>query len=385
MWRKVLKSIRSRSEIRRHEILSHLHRPPTAHKLTEVLMAIEKWDGTHREYVEAGGQPLPFEERRASLLQILPPSFRQDAFFRIPAMQESHMGVSPDQQEMAYQNLKSALQRQVELSVQWPTIGQRDQQANVLGGESHEEGSGEPVPDKVYWDDAYLCYVRKGKGKGKGKDRGDKGKGKTAKCHNCGSTGHMQAACPKPQVPWNERPCHNCGGKGHLSSSCPQRKAGKGTGKAAHSVEGEVPPVHTMLLMKEDEDVMSAKICDFSRGPEAKTRLKRHASFARASEPGPISTRNRFACLADEDGGSWQPVTSRRTRHRTTRNAERHARATVLTVLATTPRRVASRGGAGPSHQQRCGGILQTRRYDPETPQNDGRLGGIFGWAGAAS
>ena len=66
------------------------------------------------------------------------------------------MGVSPDQQEMAYQNLKSALQRQVELSAQWPTIGQRDQQANVLGGESHEEGSGEPVQDEVYWDDAYL-------------------------------------------------------------------------------------------------------------------------------------------------------------------------------------------------------------------------------------
>ena len=64
------------------------------------------------------------------------------------------MRVTPDQQEMAYQNLKSALQRQVELSVQWPTIGQRDQQTNVLGGESHEEGSGEPVHDEVYWDDA---------------------------------------------------------------------------------------------------------------------------------------------------------------------------------------------------------------------------------------
>ena len=98
-------------------------------------------------------------------------------------MQESQTGVSPDQQEMAYQNLKSALQRQVELSAQWPAIGQRDQQANALGGEPHEDGSGEPVQDEVYWDDTYLCYVRKGKGKGKGKDRSDKGKGKTAKCH----------------------------------------------------------------------------------------------------------------------------------------------------------------------------------------------------------
>jgi hypothetical protein len=190
---------------------------------------------------------------------------------------------------MAYQNLKSALQRQVELSVQWPTIGQRDQQTNVLGGESHEEGSGEPVHDEVYWDDAYLCYVRKGKGKGKGKDRGDKGKGKTAKCHNCGSTGHMQAACPKPQVPWNERPCHNCGGKGHLSSSCPQRKAGKGTGKAAHSVEGEVPPVHTMLLMKEDKDVVSVERTSPKRSQEDTQRAVLRTSRARS----PFGTGSR--------------------------------------------------------------------------------------------
>ena len=159
------------------------------------------------------------------------------------------MGASPDEQEMAYQKLKSALQRQVELSVQWPALGQKDQPANTLGGEQASDGPNEADQGEVYWDDSYLCYVRKGKGKGKGK--GDKGKGKCMKCHNCGSPDHLQMARPKPRVPWNERPCHICGGKGHLSNSCPQRKGGKGTPKGANSVEEEAPAVHTMLLMGE--------------------------------------------------------------------------------------------------------------------------------------
>ena len=60
---------------------------------------------------------------------------------------------------------------------------------------------------------------------GKGEGKGDKGKGRTMKCNNCGSSEHLQAACPKPRVPWEERPCRQCGDKGHLSSSCPQREA----------------------------------------------------------------------------------------------------------------------------------------------------------------
>ena len=149
-WRKVMKSVRSRSEIRRHEILTHLHRPTTAAKLTDVLMAVEKWDGTLREYVEAGGQPLPSEERRAAILQILPPAFRQDAFFRIPAMQDTHLGANAEQQELAYQSLKAAVQRQVELSVQWPAMGHRDQPANNLCG-GHPEGDAEqPSPEELY-------------------------------------------------------------------------------------------------------------------------------------------------------------------------------------------------------------------------------------------
>ena len=92
IWRKLMKVVRSRSEIRRHELLSQLHRPNTAPKLSEVLLALERWDGSLREYIEAGGQPLPFEERRAAMLNILPAKFREDVFFRIPAMQESMAG-----------------------------------------------------------------------------------------------------------------------------------------------------------------------------------------------------------------------------------------------------------------------------------------------------
>ena len=39
LWQKVVRGIRSRGEIRRHELLSQVQRPPTASKLTEVPMA----------------------------------------------------------------------------------------------------------------------------------------------------------------------------------------------------------------------------------------------------------------------------------------------------------------------------------------------------------
>ena len=92
-------------------MLAHLHRPVTATKLADVLMALERWDGSLREYVEAGGHRLPYEERRAAMLQILPAAFRQQAFFQIPAMMQDTMaGATVEQQEAACHTLRTTLQ-----------------------------------------------------------------------------------------------------------------------------------------------------------------------------------------------------------------------------------------------------------------------------------
>ena len=51
------------------------------------------------------------------------------------------------------------------------------------------------------------CKFGKGMGKGKGKGKDGKGKGETL-CANCGQKGHTSQQCPKPPLPWSERPCH---------------------------------------------------------------------------------------------------------------------------------------------------------------------------------
>ena len=303
IWRKLMKVVRSRSEIRRHELLSQLHRPNTAPKLSDVLLALERWDGSLREYIEAGGQPLLFEERRAATLNILPAKFREDVFFRIPAMQESMAGATMEQQDSAYHLLRAQLQRQVEMTTQWAVMAGREQPLHVLPGGSATGGEAEsqPYDDTAVWDDAWACFVYKGKGKGKGKSVKGKGKGKTTICSNCGSKEHWTQQCPKPAVPWAERPCHNCGKKGHLSSGCPDRqKQSRGANAlGAEPAAEQAPKVHAMMLMH--ELTLPNKVSC----PDTSDRLT--GSFCQS----PVELRNRFSALdahEEEDQESGKSV-----------------------------------------------------------------------------
>ena len=73
-----MKVVRSRSKMRRHELLAQLRRPVAASKPSDVLLAMEKWYSALREYIEAGGRAPTFRERRASLLNLLPARFREE-------------------------------------------------------------------------------------------------------------------------------------------------------------------------------------------------------------------------------------------------------------------------------------------------------------------
>lgn len=86
-------------------------------------IALDKLDSNLKGYIEAGGRQPTYEERRAALLTILPPKFREDVFFRIPAVMNLMVNASADEQDIAYRDLRAQLQRQVELITQWSRIG----------------------------------------------------------------------------------------------------------------------------------------------------------------------------------------------------------------------------------------------------------------------
>ena len=67
-----MKGIRSRIEIRRHELLGKAQRPAEVKSVSEVPMAIENWEVLLREYIECGGRQPLFEEKRQAILSILP-------------------------------------------------------------------------------------------------------------------------------------------------------------------------------------------------------------------------------------------------------------------------------------------------------------------------
>ena len=135
LWRRLMKGIRSRSEIRRHELQGKLQRPEAAKSISDIPLTLEKWHSLLREYLESGGRRLSFEERRAALLMLLPQKFREEVFFRIPEMQAvADYALSDDAQDAAVSKLRSQVQRQAELMVQWSAMNGRQEPANMLGG-----------------------------------------------------------------------------------------------------------------------------------------------------------------------------------------------------------------------------------------------------------
>ena len=117
----------------------------------------------------------------------------------------------------------------VEVTAQWSTLsGKSGSAASHLQSSATAEELPSPEQGPREDDEGWVLYngtwFQKGKG-GKGKG---KGKGKSVRdpceylCPNCGVKGHTAQQCPKPEVPWEERPCHRCGEKGHISSRCPK-------------------------------------------------------------------------------------------------------------------------------------------------------------------
>ena len=125
-------------------------------------------------HIEARGRHPTFEERKGALLNMLPQKFKEEVFFRIPALQDSMVGATAADQDRAYFTLRAQLQRQVEMTIQWSAQHgglPGGAQANVLPTEDLQNSNWDTTGLNITGDEekdveAVLAWRTKGKSEG---------------------------------------------------------------------------------------------------------------------------------------------------------------------------------------------------------------------------
>ena len=118
-----MKLVRIRSEVRKLSLHDKVQRPSEVKKLSEVPAALEAWDSHVREYTEAGGRSLAYEDRKLALINILPSEFRPEMLMRLQMLPDPPSGAPQAMQDEYYIRLRSSLQKQIELINQLQTMG----------------------------------------------------------------------------------------------------------------------------------------------------------------------------------------------------------------------------------------------------------------------
>ena len=101
-WRKLVKGIRSRAEVRKLALSGKVQRPAEAKRLTDVPKALETWDTDMREFLEAGGRSMSFDERKLALLNIVPEQIPADIMIRLHMFPEPPPGSSQSEQDESF-------------------------------------------------------------------------------------------------------------------------------------------------------------------------------------------------------------------------------------------------------------------------------------------
>ena len=64
IWRLLLLEINSKTDCRRVGLRTRAHNPPQAPNNASIKKMLADWATSYNEYLDAGGQPVDFEERR---------------------------------------------------------------------------------------------------------------------------------------------------------------------------------------------------------------------------------------------------------------------------------------------------------------------------------
>ena len=148
-WRQTLKLVRDRAVVRKIHLNEKVHRPHEAKKLSDVPVVLEEWDMHLREYEQACGQPLTFEDKRMALINIIPANMKTDMMLRLHAHPQPPPGSSGQVQDAFYNAMRNSFQQQLELMIQLQRSSPSLNRVDV----PEDDASGDHQAGYADWDD----------------------------------------------------------------------------------------------------------------------------------------------------------------------------------------------------------------------------------------
>ena len=206
----VEQEVRKSRGIRLGQARRAVRNPVPVKDVAHIGQAVKNFDATHKAYKEAGGTIQDDQEKKLDLLESMPKEIRSQLQWRMnlpePYVEFRDMLVSTADNICYQDGIKS-------------------------GGLHAVDSPGpvcEPCGESNPMEESIMAFMKKMGFTGKGAGKGSKGAGKgdrnvaanVRSCINCGSKDHLTAACPKPEVPRDQRPCWKCGKNGHLGRDC---------------------------------------------------------------------------------------------------------------------------------------------------------------------
>ena len=132
-----MKEINSRTDCVRHSLRNKCQNVGQAQSNAQVMQCIANWETGYTEYLDAGGSPMNYEDRRGQILRILPRDLRRDLFRRIAEFK-------------TVAAVKDWLREQLEMEKEWHDTDSRQMRGKQVaavefdnGEESEEETASE--------------------------------------------------------------------------------------------------------------------------------------------------------------------------------------------------------------------------------------------------
>jgi hypothetical protein len=223
VWRLLVLEVNSQTHCRRAGLRDRVQFQQQVTSIDHIRTAVAAWESVYNEYLEAGGPPMEFEDRRSQYLRILPTTLRREVFRELS-----------DFKSMA--EIKEWVRVQTELEREWEIddasrrrpgaraanlveVDEMTAELNALGM-NLEDGMSDEV--LAIFKKSSGGNRRPGAPGAKTQTRGPPA-GTKPKCANCLREGHTAQECRTPKLDQSKRLCFDCDLPGHQARNCPSK------------------------------------------------------------------------------------------------------------------------------------------------------------------